>query len=120
VRVPFRRPLRRYGHFGLPLLRAELQKGCDGQIADPALEWGRDAVVGLLGPLEVLSDGREVRIVGVKERVVLALLALASPRAVSAKRQVEELWAGQVPDSGLGPYECSYPGCERHWPTREW
>ena len=42
--------------------------------------------VGLLGPLEVVSDGREVRIVGVKERAGLALLALAAPRAVSAER----------------------------------
>jgi predicted ATPase/DNA-binding SARP family transcriptional activator/class 3 adenylate cyclase len=56
--------------------------------------------VGLLGPLEVVSDEREVRIVGVKERAVLALLALAAPRAVSAERLVEELWGGELPESG--------------------
>src|ERR1700722_13967036 len=59
VRVPFRRPLRRYGHFGLPLLRAELQKGCDVHNAYPALEPRRKAVVGLSGPLEIaLRRGR--------------------------------------------------------------
>jgi predicted ATPase/DNA-binding SARP family transcriptional activator/Tfp pilus assembly protein PilF len=59
--------------------------------------------VGLLGPLEVVSDGQQVRIVGVKERGVLALLAVAAPRAVSTERLVEELWDGELRDSGTSP-----------------
>ena len=59
--------------------------------------------VGLLGPLEVVSDGRAVRIVGVKERAVLALLALAAPRALSTERLVEELWGSELPESGPRP-----------------
>jgi predicted ATPase/DNA-binding SARP family transcriptional activator len=59
--------------------------------------------LGLLGPLEVISDGQMVRIVGVKERAVLALLALAAPRALSTERLVEELWGDELPESGSRP-----------------
>jgi len=59
--------------------------------------------LGLLGPLEVISDGQTVRIVGVKERAVLALLALAAPRALSTERLVEELWGDELPESGSRP-----------------
>jgi DNA-binding SARP family transcriptional activator len=46
----------------------------------------------VLGPLEVLVDGRPVTIGGPKPRTLLALLLLHAGRAVPVERIVDELW----------------------------
>lgn len=55
----------------------------------------------LLGPLEVLHDGRSVALGGLRERQVLALLLLAPNQVVSAERLVEDLWGGRPPEGAV-------------------
>jgi len=56
--------------------------------------------VEVLGPLRVVVDGAPVEVPGPKRRAVLALLALAEGRTVSADRLVDALWPAEMPDSG--------------------
>jgi predicted ATPase/class 3 adenylate cyclase len=55
--------------------------------------------VGVLGPLEVLWQNRPVRIADAKERVLLALLAVRTGRAVPVDRLIDDLWGGDPPES---------------------
>ena len=56
--------------------------------------------IAVLGPLEVSTDdGAPVTVPGAKERLLLALLAAASPDVVSTDRIVETLWNGNRPAS---------------------
>lgn len=54
----------------------------------------------ILGPLEVLDDGRALELGGTKQRAVLALLALNANRVVTVDQLAEALWDGEPPDSG--------------------
>jgi DNA-binding SARP family transcriptional activator len=49
----------------------------------------------ILGPLEVLSDGRALRLAGQKRRALLALLLLEANRVVSRDRLLEALWESE-------------------------
>jgi DNA-binding SARP family transcriptional activator len=53
----------------------------------------------LLGPLEVLVDGKPVAIAGAKPRALLARLLLDAGRVVSADALVDALWGEQPPPS---------------------
>ena len=53
--------------------------------------------VRLLGPVQAVRAGREVRLGGPRQRAVLALLVLEAGRVVPAGRLVEELWRGSPP-----------------------
>ena len=53
--------------------------------------------VALLGPVALVDGGRNVSIAGVKQRTLLALLALTPGEPVSADALVDELWVGGVP-----------------------
>ena len=53
----------------------------------------------ILGPLEVLDDGRALELGGAKQRAVLAVLALNANQAVSVDRIVETLWGERPPAS---------------------
>jgi DNA-binding SARP family transcriptional activator len=55
----------------------------------------------ILGPLEVVHDGKSLALRGVKQRAVVGLLALNSPRPVSTDRLVDELWGEHPPQSAL-------------------
>ena len=55
----------------------------------------------LLGPLEVLVQGRELELRR-KQRSLLALLLLRTGEVVSTDRLVEELWAGRPPKTAVG------------------
>src|SRR5204862_62466 len=46
----------------------------------------------ILGPLEVLSDGRALDLGGQKQRALLALLLLEANRVVSSDRLIDALW----------------------------
>ena len=48
--------------------------------------------IGLLGPLLVQQDGTPVQIRGVRERTLLAALALRASRAVQTDKLVDALW----------------------------
>ncbi len=52
----------------------------------------------ILGPLEVVADGRSLPLGGVKQRAVLAMLVVQAGRVVSRDRLIEGLWQGQPPD----------------------
>ncbi len=51
----------------------------------------------MLGPLEVLADGRPVEIGGVRLRVLLTLLALDPGAVLPAERLIDALWEDDVP-----------------------
>ena len=53
--------------------------------------------VRILGPLEVVADGRAVALGGSKQRSVLALLILHANQVVARDRLVEELWGPSPP-----------------------
>ena len=53
--------------------------------------------VRLLGPVQVVRAGREIRLGGPRPRAVLALLVLEAGRVVPAGRLVEEVWRGSPP-----------------------
>ncbi|GAA5019348.1 BTAD domain-containing putative transcriptional regulator [Terrabacter aeriphilus] len=55
--------------------------------------------VRLLGPVRLLRDGRPVALGGAKQRAVLALLALESPRAVAVPTLVDAVWGDAPPAS---------------------
>jgi predicted ATPase/DNA-binding SARP family transcriptional activator len=63
---------------------------------------GQGLEVALLGPLEVHLDGRRVTPTSTAQRVVLASLALAAGRAVSATSLIEALWIGEPPPNAMG------------------
>jgi DNA-binding SARP family transcriptional activator len=51
----------------------------------------------LLGPLEVVDEGREIAVAAGKRRALLALLLVHRNAVVPADRLIEELWAGRPP-----------------------
>jgi DNA-binding SARP family transcriptional activator len=51
----------------------------------------------ILGPLEVVEDGRPIALGGPKQRALLALLLLSPNRPVSVDRLVDALWSGEPP-----------------------
>jgi DNA-binding SARP family transcriptional activator len=53
----------------------------------------------VLGPLEVLRDGRPVKLGGPKQRAALALLLLDANHVVSTDALIDGLWGEQPPDT---------------------
>ncbi len=51
----------------------------------------------ILGPLEVLEDGRTIALGNLKERMVLAVLLLHANEFVSRERLIDELWGAAPP-----------------------
>ena len=54
---------------------------------------------GILGPLEVVDQGRVLALGGLRQRALLALLLIRANEVVSAERLAEELWDGGPPQS---------------------
>jgi DNA-binding SARP family transcriptional activator len=52
----------------------------------------------ILGPLQVVADGRSLVLGGVKQRAVLAMLVVHAGRVVSSDRLIEAVWQGRPPD----------------------
>jgi predicted ATPase/DNA-binding SARP family transcriptional activator len=55
----------------------------------------------ILGPLEVLDEGRRLALGGSKPRALLALLLLHSGETLGAERLIDELWGGRPPAKSL-------------------
>jgi DNA-binding SARP family transcriptional activator/class 3 adenylate cyclase len=69
-----------------------------GEVVDPAEESKRGVLeFRILGPLEVLKDGRALALGGQKQRALLALLLLDAGRVVSVDRIVDALWGERPP-----------------------
>lgn len=56
----------------------------------------------VLGPLEILSDGRTVELAGSRTRAVLAVLLLHANRPVSMDRLIDDLWGASPPPRARG------------------
>jgi predicted ATPase/DNA-binding SARP family transcriptional activator len=54
---------------------------------------------GVLGPLSAELDGRSVKLGGLRQRAVLAVLLIARGRVVSAEQIVSAVWEGSPPPS---------------------
>jgi DNA-binding SARP family transcriptional activator len=52
----------------------------------------------ILGPLEVLDDGRPLTLGGAKQRALLAVLLLHAGQVVPLERLVDELWGEDPPE----------------------
>ena len=55
----------------------------------------------ILGPLEVVDEGRQLALGAAKQRALLALLLLHANEVVSSERLVEELWDGRPPAKAI-------------------
>lgn len=53
--------------------------------------------IGVLGPLQVVAGGVPVKVGGIKQRTVLAMLALRANREVSRDALIEAVWADDPP-----------------------
>ena len=53
----------------------------------------------ILGPLEVLEDGRQIDVAGAKQRTLLACLLLQPNEVVSSDRLIEALWEDEPPET---------------------
>ncbi len=51
----------------------------------------------ILGPLEVLDEGRPVALGGSRQRALLALLLLHANETLSTDRLIDELWGERPP-----------------------
>src|SRR5215212_3863850 len=51
----------------------------------------------ILGPIEVLDEGRTVALGGAKQRALLAVLVLHANETLSTDRLIEELWGEHPP-----------------------
>ena len=56
---------------------------------------------GILGPLTVSREGRELRLGGAKQRSVLAVLLLRANELVPTARIVDELWGERPPATAV-------------------
>lgn len=81
--------------------------------------------VGVLGPLEVIEDGRRVPVNGTRTRTLLGVLALNPGRVVSRDRLVEELWGKHPPANAVNALQARVSQLRRlvgprrlvgHWP----
>ena len=54
----------------------------------------------LLGPLEVLENGRRLEVGGAKQRALLAILLLHANEVVSNDRLIDALWEDDAPETG--------------------
>jgi DNA-binding SARP family transcriptional activator len=52
----------------------------------------------ILGPLEVVHEGRSLALGGGRERTLLSLLLLSANQVVAVERLAEDLWAGRPPE----------------------
>lgn len=66
----------------------------------PADDLGPTVQVDVLGPVRLVVDDRPVDVPGTKRRAVLALLAMASGRAVPSDHLVDAVWPDTPPESG--------------------
>ena len=56
---------------------------------------------GILGPLAVWKDGRELGLGGVKQRSVLCVLLLRANEPVAVTTIVDELWGAEPPPTAV-------------------
>src|SRR5918999_259990 len=70
--------------------------------------------VELLGPLRLAVEGTPVDVPGPKRRAVLALLAAAEGRVVTADHLLDALWPTEPPESGRAALQSHVSRLRRH------
>src|SRR2546430_7655034 len=70
----------------------------------------------ILGPLEVVADGRQLPLGGPQQRALLAVLLLNAGRVVSTDRLVESLWGDEPPSSARSLLQGCVAGLRRAVP----
>ena len=53
----------------------------------------------ILGPLEVVEQGRRLALGGAKQRALLAVLVLHANEVVPADRLIDDLWGERPPET---------------------
>ena len=71
-------------------------------MVEPLTKQMQDIEFRVLGPLEVLVEGRALELKRRKQRSLLALLLLHTGEVVSTDQLIEELWAGRPPKAAVG------------------
>jgi DNA-binding SARP family transcriptional activator len=61
----------------------------------------------ILGPLEVVRDGRSIPLGRQRQRGVLALLVLRSGEVVPSGRLIDELWGDEASESALNALQAT-------------
>jgi len=61
----------------------------------------------ILGPLEVLEEGRPIAVGGARQRALLAVLATRPNQVVSTDRLVEELWGEDPPEGAANALQAA-------------
>ena len=61
----------------------------------------------ILGPIEVVIDGRTVALAGTRQRALLAILLLHAGEVVSADRLIDELWGERPPDGAANTLQAT-------------
>ncbi|WP_018685104.1 BTAD domain-containing putative transcriptional regulator [Actinokineospora enzanensis] len=74
----------------------------DGAAAAPVRAPRAELTVGVLGPFDVAQGSREINVGALKQRGLLALLALHPNRAVGREEIIDVLWGDDPPDSCHG------------------
>ena len=67
----------------------------------------------ILGPLEVVSDGRAVALGGTRRRAVLAALLLHANEVVSSDALIDEVWGEDPPDSVVNALQVHVSGLRK-------
>ena len=67
----------------------------------------------ILGPLEIGTGGRAVKIGGPRERIVLAMLALRANRVTSVEQLVDAVWGEQPPSTARGQIQGCISGLRK-------
>ncbi|MBB2941211.1 putative ATPase/DNA-binding SARP family transcriptional activator [Actinoplanes lutulentus] len=70
--------------------------------------------VGLLGPVALSRDDRDIPLTGAPQRILLARLALAAGRPVGVPELLAALWDGEPPDNAIGNLHSYVSRLRRH------
>ncbi|WP_433830024.1 BTAD domain-containing putative transcriptional regulator [Actinoplanes sp. CA-015351] len=70
--------------------------------------------VGVLGPVALSRDGRDIPLTGAPQRILLARLALAGGRPVGVPELLDALWDGEPPENAIGNLHSYVSRLRRH------
>lgn len=69
----------------------------------------------ILGPLEVLDEGRRVALASSKQRALLALLLLHRGETLGTERLIDELWGERPPATAAKSVQVHISRLRKRW-----
>src|SRR5205814_6675474 len=78
-------------------------RGAGASVADKTMEFG------ILGPLELIEDGRSIELGGQKQRALLTVLLLDPNRVVSRDHFIDALWEDTPPETAQNALQVHVP-----------